>query len=133
MKVTTISAAIKYSKQIPGGGWANAEMGAEATLDPGEDWKTAQGLLYLDLKGQVKNLFHTRTGGTEAVIVAPNGHNPASTSPAPETGPTCPEHGKAKPSAKGGGVYCPTKIGADQNGKPIYCKWEYKPAPVASK
>jgi hypothetical protein len=38
------------------------------------------------------------------------------------SGPTCPEHGKAKKSQHGDGMYCPQKLNDGS-----YCKWRHEP------
>lgn len=61
MDVTKISASIRYSFQVEGGGWLTAELGAEATLTPEESllWPDHQATLYTDLRtvlaDQVRN------------------------------------------------------------------------------
>jgi hypothetical protein len=38
VKVTTISANLRFSKGIGHGAWKVIEIGAEASVDPREDW-----------------------------------------------------------------------------------------------
>ena len=68
MKVKTISATVKYSRQLQDGEWKGVEMGAEATIDPGEDRKDAQAALYRELAAQLKELF---TNGPQKALQAP--------------------------------------------------------------
>jgi hypothetical protein len=56
MNVTTISATIRYSAEAKGA-WRTIELGAEATLDPGEDWQTAQQKMYSQLGEQFKTIW----------------------------------------------------------------------------
>jgi hypothetical protein len=42
MDVQTISANVRYSKALAPGEHKTIELGAEASLDPGEDWGLAQ-------------------------------------------------------------------------------------------
>jgi len=51
MKVTTISASVRYSKAINNGEYKTIELSAEAALEPQEAWKEAQASLYADLGG----------------------------------------------------------------------------------
>jgi hypothetical protein len=63
MKITTISAAFRFSKDT-GAGWKVIELGAEATLDSEEDWHLAQQGLYSSLTAQLRTLWG-RNGVTE--------------------------------------------------------------------
>jgi hypothetical protein len=54
MKVTNVSATIRYSAEARGA-WRSIELGAEATIAPSEDWHTAQQDLYAQLGKQLKN------------------------------------------------------------------------------
>jgi hypothetical protein len=45
MKVNTISAALKYSRQMQDGEWKGIEVSAEASVNDKEDWKEAQKML----------------------------------------------------------------------------------------
>ena len=49
MKVTTVSANIKYSQDTGKGAWKAVELGAEATVDPKDSWQLAQHQLYGEL------------------------------------------------------------------------------------
>jgi hypothetical protein len=64
MKVTTVSANIRYSQDTGKGAWKAVEIGAEATVDQRERWDTALASLYADLGQQLKALWA-------------NGHKPA--------------------------------------------------------
>ena len=57
MKVTTISAAIRYSKEIGNGAWKSLEIGAEATVEPREDWHDAEARLYAELSTELRTLW----------------------------------------------------------------------------
>jgi hypothetical protein len=56
VKVTTVSASIKFSKDT-GSGWKTLELGAEASLDSEDDWFLAQQGLYASLTAQLKSLW----------------------------------------------------------------------------
>lgn len=62
MKVTTISANIRYSQDTGKGAWKVVELGAEATLDTKETWTEAQAKLYHQLGCQLKTLWTNGTG-----------------------------------------------------------------------
>ena len=62
MKVTTISATVRYSKPLPDGAWKAVELSAEATLDPQETWTEAQASLYTDLGQQLRTLWTAKNG-----------------------------------------------------------------------
>ena len=49
MKVTTVSANIRYSKDTGQGAWKVIELGADATVDANETWQQAQASLYQQL------------------------------------------------------------------------------------
>ncbi|MBM3941731.1 MAG: hypothetical protein FJ316_02180 [SAR202 cluster bacterium] len=69
MKVTTVSANIRYSRDMGQGAWKVVELGAEATLDAKDDWQTAQAGLYQQLGQQLRALWA-------------NGHGKAQETPA---------------------------------------------------
>ena len=52
MRVTQVSAAIRYSKEIGSGAWKSLEIGAQGTVDPREDWHEAEARLYTELRTQ---------------------------------------------------------------------------------
>ncbi len=56
MKVTTVSATIKYSLDT-GHGWKAVELGAEATLDSKDTWQAAQCQLYGELSQQLQKMW----------------------------------------------------------------------------
>lgn len=58
MKVKTISATLKYSRELQDGEWKGIEVGAEASVHDKEDWKDAQKTLYKELAGQLAGLFN---------------------------------------------------------------------------
>ena len=60
MKITTISANVRYSQKLPNGGHFTAEVGAEGSVSPNEDWKQAQAFLYAELGQQLKALWASR-------------------------------------------------------------------------
>ena len=57
MKVTTVSANIRYSRDSGHGAWKVVELGAEATVEQREKWTDAQGALYHQLGQQLKALW----------------------------------------------------------------------------
>ncbi len=61
MKVTTISATIRFSKDI-GGSWKSVELAAEASISDREFWKQAQSELYYQLGDQLRQLWHNGNG-----------------------------------------------------------------------
>jgi hypothetical protein len=131
MNVTTVSASVKLSKQLPGQEcWKTMELGAVAGLDAGQDWKVAQSQLYIHLTQQLRTLW----GEAKVAGMPPTqgAAPPAAAAPAPEqrqdqapageeSGPTCPVHDQARPS-RHGGLYCP---GTTDEG--VYCKWTWRP------
>ena len=62
MKVTTISATIKYSQDTGKGAWKAVEVGAEGTVDTREHWQQALAVLYADLGQQLKSLWANGNG-----------------------------------------------------------------------
>ena len=46
MKVTNVSANIRYPQDTGKGAWKVVEVGAEGTIRPGESWETAQASRY---------------------------------------------------------------------------------------
>jgi hypothetical protein len=66
MKVTTVTAAVKYSLDT-GHGWKAIELGAEATLTASaESWEKAQAELYRRLGQQLKVLWSSGNGKAQA-------------------------------------------------------------------
>lgn len=63
MKVTTISASVRYSKPLPDGAWKAVELSAEANLEPNETWSEALASLYQDLGQQLKALWTANGNG----------------------------------------------------------------------
>jgi hypothetical protein len=55
MKVNKVSATIRFSKEVHEG-WKSVELGAEAALDPEDDWFLTQQGLYASLTGQLRTL-----------------------------------------------------------------------------
>src|SRR5919106_3215845 len=62
VKVTTISANLRFSKDIGHGAWKVIEIGAEASVDPREDWQSAQTALYQQLSQQMNALWNNGNG-----------------------------------------------------------------------
>ena len=65
MKVTTVSASVRYSRAINTGEYKTIELSAEATLEPQEDWIEAQASLYTDLGQQLRTLWTAKANGNE--------------------------------------------------------------------
>ena len=63
MKVTTVSANVRYSKALADGAWKSIELSAEASLDAKEEWQDAQAELYSQLGQQLKTLWATNSNG----------------------------------------------------------------------
>jgi len=49
MKVTTVTATIRYSQDTGHGAWKVIELGAEGSVDAREQWQAAQAFLYAEL------------------------------------------------------------------------------------
>ena len=73
MKVTSVTATIKYSQDTGKGAWKAVEIGAEGTVEGGETWADAQTRLYQDLTGQLRALWGS---GSPASV---NGSHPDTT------------------------------------------------------
>ena len=63
MKITTISASVRYSKPLGDGSYKTVELGAEATLTGQDIWTEAQASLYQELGQQLKALWSTNSNG----------------------------------------------------------------------
>ena len=112
MKVTTIKAAIRYSRQLPDGSWKTVELGAEATVDGPPS--ASQMELYQTLKAQMHTLWNNST---------PEPTTPELPVPQPTAEqPICPDHHDARESTKHAGLYCPTR-----NEDGTFCRWSYPP------
>ncbi len=88
MKVTTVTATIKYSQDTGKGAWKAVELGAEATLDAKDSWQATQHQLYGELSLQLQRMWSHGNA-------AQNGHDSAvqpATEPEPPTAPEQPEH-----------------------------------------
>jgi hypothetical protein len=72
MEVTRISATLRHSKEI-GGSWKSLEIGAEATVDPREDWMKATAYLYSQLAQQFRQLW-SQNGATPHAQDSSEGH-----------------------------------------------------------
>ena len=87
MKVTTVSASVRFSKKMDDGAFKTVELSAEATLAPQEPWQQAQGNLYDQLGQQLKALWSARNGGEQ--------RNGDQTTQDTTNGHFCSEHGVA--------------------------------------
>ena len=59
MEVDRVKATLRYSAEARGA-WRSLEIGAEATVAPDEDWRTAQASLYQQLGQQLRALWDNR-------------------------------------------------------------------------
>ena len=84
MKITTVSAAVRYSKRLDNGGHKTVELSADAILAPRESWREAQAKLYAEVGRQMVALWTIKVNGQNA--------NGAGT-PEPTTDHRCQEHG----------------------------------------
>jgi hypothetical protein len=66
MKVTTVSASVRYSKALGDGSHKTVELSAEATLTPQEEWHKEQATIYHQLGDQLKGLWTSKTNGQHA-------------------------------------------------------------------
>jgi hypothetical protein len=93
MKVTTVSASVRYSQDTGKGAWKVVELGAEATLDPKETWTDAQATLYHELSCQLRTLWtngHKANGEANHALGV---SDPERNEPGPtQTPPPPPEH-----------------------------------------
>ena len=115
MKVTTVSASIRMSRQLQADTWATVELGAEATVDPTVAWTGEQASLYLQLKDQLKLLWKE----SQQDQVQVNGREVDTSTGEISTVPTCPTHHQSRPSDKFDGFYCSVKL---DSGK--WCPWK---------
>ena len=73
----TVSANIRYSKQLPGGAWKGLELSVEAALEGQDTWTEAQATLYDELGQQLKVLWDKNGRSpepTERPLEAPHSH-----------------------------------------------------------
>ena len=89
MKVTTVSASVRYSRAIQSGEYKTIELSAEASLEPQEAWIEAQASLYTDLGQQLRTLWATKANGNGQ---SSNGSAKAETSTAEQSEHYCLEH-----------------------------------------
>ena len=75
MKVTTVTATIKYSQDTGKGAWKAVEIGAETTIDPKDSWQSAQHQLYGELSQQIHKMW---SNGKTAQIGHDNAAQPVS-------------------------------------------------------
>jgi hypothetical protein len=112
MKVTTISATIKFSQDTGKGAWKAVEVGAEAAVDATETWQTAQARLYAELGQQLKSLW--ANGNGKHGQGATESHVEAVPAPEPNETPAhvCQEHQTAfKQHSRGENVWWSHKTG----------------------
>ena len=63
MKVTTVSASVRFSKDVGNKQFKTVELSAEGGVDANENWQSAQARLYADLGRQLKVLWSTNGNG----------------------------------------------------------------------
>ena len=63
VKVTTVSASVRYSKALDDGSHKTVELSAEAALTAQEQWQEAQASLYHELGQQLRGLWSTKANG----------------------------------------------------------------------
>jgi hypothetical protein len=56
MQVDRVTATVKYSAEVKGA-WKSIELGAEASLSPGESWRVAESQQYRDVSNLLKQLW----------------------------------------------------------------------------
>ena len=88
MKVTTVTATIKYSQDTGKGAWKAVEIGADATVDAAETWQQAQASLYHQLGCQLKTLWNNGKGAQNGS----EGYGEAVPVLEPQSSPAPPEH-----------------------------------------
>jgi hypothetical protein len=90
MRVTTISAAVRYSADTGHGSWKTLELGAEATIDSNENWTVALSCLYDTLVSQFRAKW--QNGPTQPAAAPANGQQ-GDPAPHPPKGPLRPSQG----------------------------------------
>jgi hypothetical protein len=81
MRVDRVTAVLRYSAEAKGA-WRTVELGAEATVDPEEDWALAQQGLYTRLTSQLREVWGW--GKACPSLGRRNGHNPEHAQNGPE-------------------------------------------------
>jgi hypothetical protein len=95
MQVDRVTALVKYSSEIKGS-WKSIELGAEASLGPGESWRAAQSQLYRDVSNLLKQLWAQNGSGQPPALedLPPVAGGFASdTDPQPLPAHFCQQHG----------------------------------------
>ncbi len=91
MKVTTVSASLRYSKALDDGQWKAIELSAEGSVDAKETWQGALSYLYAELGQELRTLWPSN--GSKAAAPAAETHAPPSKAPEPTQSPAAPpEH-----------------------------------------
>jgi hypothetical protein len=57
MRVDRVTTNVRFSQDSGKGSWKSVELGAEATVDPEEDWALAQQGLYARLASQLREVW----------------------------------------------------------------------------
>ena len=63
MNITTVSASVRFSKDLGGKQFKTVELSAEGTVNANENWRAAQAQLYADLGQQLKALWTANGNG----------------------------------------------------------------------
>ena len=74
MKVTTVSASVRYSKPLGDGSHKTVELSAEATPSLNENWTDAQASLYQQLGQQIKALWNGNQASNDGVQISTPDH-----------------------------------------------------------
>ena len=96
MKVTTVTAQVKYSQDTGHDAWKSIELGAEASVDGKESWTEAQASLYQQLGQQLKVLWANGNGHKPQDGAESHGEDPQPTEqPSQPNGSNhhCQQHG----------------------------------------
>jgi hypothetical protein len=70
MEVDRIKVSIRFSKDTGKGAWHTIEVGAEATVEPNDDWGASQIELHEDLANHLRQLFGTPVKDQEEPEIA---------------------------------------------------------------
>jgi hypothetical protein len=92
MRVTNVSASIRYSKPVGDGSFKTVEISADGTITPNENWQDAQFQLYDHLAGQLRLMWTKKSSKTTKIeATSTNGVDNTRTS---LLGPNTPETSK---------------------------------------
>ena len=86
MQVTTVSANIRFSKDIGHGAWKVIELGAGAIIDAKDIWQDAQYQLYGELSQQMQKMWANGSkaqNDSQSYVEVPQVPEPTTTPPNP--------------------------------------------------